>query len=347
MDETWPRRLARIGALKPYALGIGVVALVVLVSLIPTLQTALNNPTEPQRVQIGQLVRGEIGKNRYVSVAGIALYQLTYEETENEKRVATLYGLVNVATGELILVRTTQPLPNVEQEAVTITGMTHSVPTDYRTVIEGDLPMLTEAGLTATADLYLADGEKPGKANTLILGITALGLLVLLCAATLFFPSTVFRPQPVAAGTVPAAGTSVIKATGRLQKLKQLEPSIETGRGTRRFREANASLVPMEAQRLMVYIHYVLRQTLYGIIPLGRQESHWAAIVDPSHTRDVEPGKLYGWRDRWAVQMRYQDEKSKLQALILSFDDAGAQAGLLKALQEMGFSVGGGSPASA
>jgi len=177
--------------------------------------------------------------------------------------------------------------------------------------------------------------------------MAGLGLLLILSVAALFFPSTVFRPYPVDAGAVPVTAESAVKATGRFQKLKQLEPSIEPGRGTRRFREAIANLVPLEAQRLMVHIHFVLRHTLYGIVPLFRQESDWAVIVDPSHTRDVEPGKLYGWRERWAVRMRYSDQKGKPQALILIFGEAGEQAGFLSALQEMGFPLGTGSPAAA
>ena len=347
MSETWPRWQGRIGSLKGWVGFVGLFALVILLSLIPKLQTALNNPTEPQRVQIGQLVREEIATDQYIEVAGIALYPLAYEETESDKLVASYYGLLDEATGELIFVRTTQPLPTVEQEAVTIAGMTHAVPADYRPTMESDLPLLRDAGLTATTNLYLAGGEKPAKTNTLILAIVGLGLLLVLCVVALFFPRTVFRPQPVDAMAVPVTGTSVARATGRFQKLKQLEPSIEPGRGTRRFQEGNANLVPLDTQRLMVYIHYVLRQTLAGVVPLFRQESHWAVIVDPSNTRDVEPGKLYGLRERWAVRMRYQDQKNKPQALILSFDEAGAQAGFLSALQEMGFPVGTGSPASA
>jgi heat shock protein HtpX len=61
----------------------------------------------------------------------------------------------------------------------------------------------------------------------------------------------------------------------------------------------------------------------------------------------VEPGRLYGWRDRWAVQMRYDDAKGKPQTLILSFDGAGEQAGFLNTLQETGFPVGTGSSAPA
>jgi hypothetical protein len=198
-----------------------------------------------------------------------------------------------------------------------------------------------EAGLSTTPNLYLEGGQKPGNVSLLILGIAGLGLLLILCVAVLFFPNTVFRSQPVDASAVPATGVSVAKATGRFQKLKRLEPSIELGRGTHRFREANANLAPLGAQRLMVYIHYV--ESFKGVgITLFRNKTDWAAFVDPSHTLDVEPGKLLGWRDRWAVRLRYKNDQGKSQALILTFDDTGPQFGFLNALQQMGFPVGTG-----
>jgi hypothetical protein len=85
--------------------------------------------------------------------------------------------------------------------------------------------------------LALDAGERPGQAGGLVLAIAGLGVLLLLCVATLFFPSTVFFPQPVEATAAPAAGEFVTKATGRFRKLAKLEPAIEVGKGARRFRK--------------------------------------------------------------------------------------------------------------
>jgi heat shock protein HtpX len=192
--------------------------------------------------------------------------------------------------------------------------------------------------------LALDAGERPGQAGGLVLAIAGLGVLLLLCVATLFFPSTVFFPQPVEATAAPAAGEFVTKATGRFRKLAKLEPAIEVGKGARRFREVVARLVPLEGQQVMVYVHLVESQGVYGI-PLFQQRSNWAIWIDPANTLSVEPGKLLGWRDRCAAQVQYSGDKGKLQTLILTFDDAGAQLAVLSALQQMGFAVGTGSPA--
>ncbi len=345
MNETWPRWQARIGGLKAVALLIGLVILAALLSCIYQLQNTLKNPREPQRVQIGQLVREEIGEGQYVTVAGTAFYQEGYDETKNGKLVSRYYGLLNLAKGEVIFVRTTQALPTVEQAGASVVGMTRAVEPDLRSIMESSLPELREAGLTTTTNLYLAEGQKPTRPGFFIAAIAGLGLLLALCVATLFFPSTVFRPQPVDAAAVPSTG-AMVKATGRFKKVKRVEPSIEFGRGGHSFRETIANLVPLDAQRLMVYVRLVQRHTLYGVIPLFKQQSDWAVVVDPSHTRDIEPGKLYGWRDRWAVRMRCEDQKGRLQALILSFDGAGAQASFLNMLHERGFPVEIGPPAA-
>jgi len=161
MNETWPRWQGRIGSSKA-----GRVRRAVRAGYTgephPSLQTALNNPTQPQRVQIGQLVSEEIGKDQYVTAAGIAVYQLSYEETENNKHVASYYGLLNAATGDLIFVRTKQPLPTVEQEAATITGMT----APSRGLSRCHQERFADAARRwsdSNPNLYLADGEKPAR----------------------------------------------------------------------------------------------------------------------------------------------------------------------------------------
>jgi hypothetical protein len=346
MGEKWLRWQGRIGSFKSSALVLGLSAVILLAILIPNLRAALHNPTQPQNVQIGQLVRGEIGADRYVAVAGTAFYQAGYTETKDQKLVATIYALVDTTTGDTIFVRTTQPVPTVEHESVSLIGMTRAASADLRALIEKDLPDLQSGGLATTSNLYLADRQKPAAASIVMLGLAGAGLLLILCALALIFPGTVFRPSPVDATVVPVTGQFVTKASGHFQRLKQGPPAVELGNGTRRFREANANLVPQEAQRLMVYIHHIDVTKTYGITT-SRNESHWAAFVDPGRTVDVQPGMLFARRDRDAVRMRYNDEEGKLQELILTFDEAGAQAGFLNALRERGFPVGTGSPVPA
>ncbi len=343
MSETRARWQGRISSFRPWALLLALFAALGIWLLATRLHTALSNPIEPQSVQIGKLVREEIGRNRFVTVAGTAFYAIGYEETENDRLVATFYALIDASTGDLIFVRSTRPVPAVEEEEVKITGMTRGSGSDLRTTIESDLPLLSQVGLVATPSLYIAANETPGKAGSIIPMIAGLGLVLVLCLATLFFPATVFRPCPVEPGVTPGSDEPIVKATGRFQRLKQLQPSPVTGRGTRRFREANANLIALEAQRLWVHIHHVERYSAVGI-PLFRRKSDWAVFVDPSHTIDVVPGKLYTWRERWAVRFRHQRGEGKPQTLILSFDSAGAQSEALNSLEQTGFSVSSSAP---
>lgn len=346
MSETRARWLGRISAFRPWALLLALLAALGIWFLAARLHTAFSNPTEPQSVQIGQLVREEIGRNRYVAVSGTAVYSIGYEETENGRLVATLYALIDASTGDLVFVRSTQPAPAAEQEEIAITGMTRSAGSDLRTTIESDLPLFSQAGLAANPSLYVAAGEAPGRASSLILMIAGLGLVVILCLATLLLcPATVFRPCPVEPGATPSTGEPTAKATGRFQRLKQLQPSPVAGRGTRRFREANANLVALESQRLMVLIHYVEGYGVVGI-PLFRRGSDWAVLLEPSHTLELVPGKLYAWRERWAFRLLHKPGEQKPQTLILSFDSAGAISEVFSSLQQMGFSVGTGAPTS-
>jgi len=93
----------------------------------------------------------------------------------------------------------------------------------------------------------------------------------------------------------------------------------------------------------MVYIHHILTQRVYGV-KVREQETHWGVFVDRGIVIDVEPGMVYGWRDRPAVRIRYSDEASKQHTLIVSFNHAGAQADTASLLRQMGFAVGSGEP---
>ena len=57
---------------------------------------------------------------------------------------------------------------------------------------------------------------------------------------------------------------------------------------------------------------------------------------------DIEPGKVYGWKDRWAVRLRYKDEKEQSQTLFVIFNQPGLQAEFASLLRQTGFAVGTG-----
>jgi hypothetical protein len=169
-------------------------------------------------------------------------------------------------------------------------------------------------------------------------------LVVTLCIASFFCPKTVFTPQPVGSTIMrtSADGKANARATGQFLHLKRVQPNVEVSTGSASFTDAVANIVPLAQGHLMIYIHQITKTKLYGVITLARRESDWAAFVTADRVVDIEPGRLYGWRDRWAVRFRYRGHSEEPETLILSFDDATAQVNLVGLLRKMGFTVGTG-----
>ncbi len=236
MNETRLRWKARIGASKPFAFLIVLFSLLFLWILIASLQKALKNPSGPQQVTIGQLARDEIEMDRYITVIGLAAYRMNYQETNDGKLVAIIYPLIDLDTGEVIFVKSSRiDLANKsEEENVTISGMTRTTPSDLKQLIQKDLPDITTAGLKTTALLYVLEGEKPGNASALLMQIAGIGLLLLLCAATFFFPSVVFRPYPLQIPAQAIQDKPGAKATGLFQQVIRMEPKLEFGQKRRK-----------------------------------------------------------------------------------------------------------------
>ncbi len=71
-------------------------------------------------------------------------------------------------------------------------------------------------------------------------------------------------------------------------------------------------------------------------------EADYGVILDSSNVLAAEPGKLYGWKDRWAVRFVYGGKDDKEQTLMVSFDRAEGQASFAALLRKAGLIVGGG-----
>jgi hypothetical protein len=343
MNETTLRWKARLGSLKAVAALVLVFAVIFLFGALNNLSIASNNPTEPQPATIRQLVENEIGMGRYVSVSGVALYPAAYEETEDGKTVAEYFYLVDDASGHVLVVKASKSLPIIEQEEpATIVGLTHVPEPKLQQLIESDVPDFRDVGFALNPGLYLGDGEKPPDAAQNTTAVVGLGILSVLCVATFFFPGRVFAPKPVdTLAAAQSAGSAEVKASGRFQKLSSVRPSIQVGKGTRKFDSAIANLITLDDRRLMVYIHHIMSYKTYGIT-VRKEETDWGVFVDQNNLVDIEPGILYGWKDRPAVQLRYNDDQAKQQTLIVSFDRAGGQAQFVEQLRRMGFMVGSG-----
>lgn len=342
MNESALRLRGRLGRLKSVGVLLGMVGLALLIAGLVLLSDArANDPNNPMVAGVDQLVRGEIPTSRYVSVSGQTNYDIFYTETEDGATKARYYFLVDDAMANIILVKAKgMPVSKADLVPVTIVGMTRSTASGLQDLMRSDLPDITDAGLQTNIDLYIAEGQKPPTVGTvwtlLLLGVA----LMAVGAVSLTFRGVVFGPAPVEPTVAPAVGQPGTQASGTFLKLKSVQP-LEVGRGTRQFENAVANLVPLEDRRLLVYIHHIVTTRAYGI-KVGQQESHWGAFIGQDNVVSIEPGKLYAWRERPAVRLRYRDAKGKEQDLVVSFNHAAAQAGFVEMLRQMGFAVGSG-----
>jgi hypothetical protein len=340
VNETLLRFQGLIGRLKPGAVFGALVAVVVLLAGASNFSLASKNQDSPYQVTISQLVNGDIGDKFHVTVSGIALYDTGYEESENGRITRNYYFLIDPDTADMILVEhhSAQIDTTETENAITITGMTHSTPSDLENLIKEDTEEFDSYGVATTSELYIKDGATP---PNIITGLVMMGIggpAFLLCLLTFFFPTIVFNPHPVDTTAMPTAGRPSIKATGRFQQLRQMQPSLEIGRRTQKFANAVANVVLIENRRLMVYIHHIVKTKTYGVT-VSTQESHWGIPLDRNNVRAVTPGKIYGWQDEWAVRFQYHNPQGKLETLYVIFEQPGAQVELVKLLGKMGFMV--------
>ncbi len=343
MNESVLRWKGRIGGMKRVAGLVLVFALSLLAVVLANLSVAMRNQDGPMEVEIGQLVGGEIGNNRYVTVSGIALYPAVYYRTEDGRTTAEYFFLADARSGDMVLVQSSRRVPSEERaELAIITGLTRSTSTDLRELVASDLPDLRSAGLNTTSDLYIGMDQRPPGVGVNLALAAGLALISLASVAAFFFPNAVFAPKPIDPAAVAASlGKADVRATGRFQRLSNVSPIVEVGKGSRKFKNAAANIVSLEGRRLMVYIHHILTVRVYGI-PLRRVESDWGVILEPLNVTAVETGVLYGWRDRPAVRLRHKDAQGKLQTLFVSFDHAAAQEEFVNLLKGKGFPIGSG-----
>jgi hypothetical protein len=147
----------------------------------------------------------------------------------------------------------------------------------------------------------------------------------------------VFLPGPVPVVAGPVQGNEGVRASGRFLHLKQVRPSIVTGKRTRRFEKAVANIVRLGNNRVMIYIHHVLRSYVYGV-RVGTQESDWGVFLDQDSVQKIEPGTLYGWKNRHAVRIEHI-QKEKPQTLVVSFEQPWGLSLFVKRLRLLGFAV--------
>lgn len=184
----------------------------------------------------------------------------------------------------------------------------------------------------------MAEGQAPPNiaagAGCLIASLT----VILFSLIPFLFPTTVFAPQPlktISPAELASALLTEVRATGRFQRLKSVEPKIIIGRGRRNFTNAVANIIWLPGSELMVYIRHIVRAQ-YGIT----SQTDWGIFLRPETVTAAETGKLYGWKDRWAVRLEYIGPHEKRESLIISFGQPAAQARFVAQLKQAGFWIG-------
>lgn len=345
MNETSLRWKARIGGLRALSVLIWIGVALLLISTGSRAYRALTGPPAAEPVTINSLMAGGAHPFRYVSLTGDAYYDVGYTETSGGATVAVYYILIDPKSGEAAVIRSRETtLPAGGPGSVTLTGLVYASTPELSAAVEADLPMYGQSGIVVDPDFYLAAGEQPmgfGTALALFLGCA---WLVVAAVIPFFFPTIVFAPRPMTAlgAPPPQAPGQGVRVTGRFQQLKSLQPTLEPGRRWQRFTYAVANPVMLDDGRLMIYIHHVVRTSLYGVVTVSKRESDWAVFVGKGEPWQIEPGTVYGWKDRPAVRFRRQGTGSKPDDVYVIFDHPAAQAEFAKAMRTAGFPVGSG-----
>lgn len=341
MNERVWRWKGRIGSLKWEGGLLFVLAALLTVAGIINLSTVLNNPTVPQEVTLAQLVNGDIATSRYVSVSGLAAYDLGYEKTAGGKTTETYYFLIDPSSGDMVLVQHAAVLAvPKEANAATITGMTRPIPADLQEAMKEDETLFARNDLKTTMSLYIEDGAQPPTTASSVV-MLALGLIgVGIGSIPFFLPHTVFAPYPLAATAVPSTKRGEVRATGKFVQLKSVTP-LEIGARTRHFTNAIANIIPQGEHGLLIYIHYILKTKTYGVT-VKTTVTDWGVFIGKDNVVAVEAGKIFGWQDKWAMRFQYSGAKGRPETLYVIFADAGAQVEGVKLLRAMQFSVSTG-----
>jgi hypothetical protein len=340
MNENALRWRGRIGALRSGALALAfLIALGLFFVVVGPLPSARRNAGGPVEVSPSDLVSKTVGVDHYVTFSGTAIYGAGITESDdNGKLVGFVFPVANWDEGALVYVRSAQPsvdAPKDDNEDITVTGMVGNTPTSVKALIQKDLADIAEAGLTTAPEVLVKQGMEPGNAAGLTALAVILGVLIALCLATLAFPQTVFVKRPVEPSTAPAELDRGVRATGRFQRLKSIDPTIVEGKGSRRFRGVVANVIKLDDGRLLIYVRHVVKNQTGATLAT----SHWGRFPEPRRSTLVEPGKVYGWKDRPAVRIGAKDAKGRADDLLLAFNHGAAQAEFVSYLKEQGFPV--------
>jgi hypothetical protein len=343
-DEVVLRWKGRIGSLKLLSLIVIVIALLLSILGIIRLSAALKNPGGyPTSVTLEQIVNDQVDNSTYIQVSGYAVYESLYEYVEDDTVKDVYYGIVDDIYGYVVLVKASDA--NLETRFdgyVQLIGMLHSTPSDLKRLVIEDRPEYEVNSLIITEKYYIMEGEAPpSPVNSGIILVFSLGV-ALIAIAPFFFPSIAFSFVPPVVGSADQELPihRDIKATGRFIQIKSVQPNLIFGRRIRKFNNSVANVVRLSEDDVMIYIHHIQQTKLYGVITVGKHESRWAVRMNFRTVMKVEPGKVYGWKDRFAVRVQHKGWGKKPETLYITFGTAVEQAYFVRLMRTYRIRVG-------
>jgi hypothetical protein len=340
-ENTWLRWKARIGSLKVVAIFGILGAFFGLTWATKELNTAQANSSTPQAVTLAQIVNGEVGRPRYVAVEGYAVYDVGYTERNNGVKTAEYYYLVDETGGYAVLIKADHlDLDKRVNGPLALTGITEfpSTSPELYTAISDDVASFAAEGFRITPEIFIRENARPANATTALLLVAGFAALGLVSLVVMFFPGMVFVPAATQPGGVAQLGgvRQGVQVTGRLQQLKRIQPEIEIGKAWRKFTMVVANIIPLENRQVMIYVHYIYRHNGIKV-----NDTHWALTLNAMSVTSVEPGKVLGFKDRYAVRFTHTQRKEKPEELVLTFAKPEDQANFVAMLRAANFIISG------
>jgi len=353
LNETLIRWKARIGSLKLVAAVTIGILLIATVVAVHQLAMALSNPEHPQPVTVQEVVSGAVGDDRFVTLQGYAKLDHGYQAATRGKIRSYYYYLLNDESRSLVVVKADpETFQRLVSANVSVSGMTRAAPGALQKLIQQDIPGIRDAGYLTTPTIFLEENAQPPEKFWMFAVVVVLLLSMGVLALAFLFPSTVFQPMPVDTFRIPDSRQGVshtIWGRGTFYKLSSVQPFVELAGQAHRFRDTPVNIKPLPGHQILIqplgaepgqrtYSMDVGNQSLN--LSVEGSPDQWAIVVDEQNFIEIDPGKLYGWNDRWAIRMQYSSPDSKRESIILAFDNAVAQAECVDRLRELGFMVG-------
>ncbi len=365
--ETIWRWQARWGSWKVLAMWIGGLALF-LALLAGWRISQMDLFPAPVVLPIRDVTDG--GSYTSIQVSGIPLYDFhTYREVDRGGRaVADYYLLRDEKWGRAVWVRSGHLIEAGQvSDVVTITGVLEWVWKDEAPFLFfGSVPVGQE-DLFIEKDCYLAEGESSDPSLGVVTFFGFLSFIGLVCGTTLLCPRGIFVDQSLPQRPVDYRAVIGMRVYGTFLRLLRGVPEPVFASSTRGILGVGVTVHELSEQRLFLQLYELrgARRSFISRMNVGRGtvimvdyphrgpqsaaetgfsgEPRWGILLEPEKITEATVGTLFGWKDRWAVFLRYRDANGTSRWLISAFERWDAYQVFCALLEARGIALTTGS----